>query len=324
MDKIIILLLVIFSLIGCKDNQVNASLTEQPKMKIEEELSEIFPEPKVKIKTVGILMYDGFANLDAIGPYAVFTSLMETDVFFVGMHKGLVKDARGMKVQVDTTINDVKKLDILIIPGGFKETYDLTKNEKLLHWIRSIDSTSTYTASVCTGAWILGATGLLQDKKATTHWYGKKLLEENYGAKIQNTRYTHSGKYWTSAGVTAGMDMSLAMLKEIAGENYTKVVMLDLEYDPKPPIKGGSVTNTDKRIVNALRGMYDSGMQTVLNPEEKNLNIKTDNKKDPVCKMNITNNVSDTIHYKQQILGFCSSTCKDLFKKNPSSFSTKK
>jgi len=277
----------------------------------------LFLEPNTEVKTVGILLYDGFANLDAVGPYAVFTSLMGTEVFFVGLHDGLVEDARGMKVQVDTTITDVKQLDVLLIPGGFKETYQLTKDETLLNWIRDIDSNSKYTASVCTGAWILGATGLLEGKEATTHWYGKKILEENYGVKLKDTRYANSGKYWTSAGVTAGMDMSLAMLREIAGDNYVKMVMLDLEYDPKPPIEGGSENNTDKNIVETLRAMYDSGMKTVLNPEKAVSNIKVDNIKDPVCDMSIRTHFSDTLQYNNKIYGFCSSVCKAMFKENP-------
>ncbi|PNW27142.1 hypothetical protein BKP44_14465 [Formosa algae] len=277
----------------------------------------LFPEPNVDIKTVGILLYDGFANLDAVGPYAVFTSLMGTDVFFVGLHDGLVEDARGMKVQVDTTITEVNQLDILLIPGGFKETLELTKDETLINWITRIDSSSTYTASVCTGAWILGATGLLKGKEATTHWYGKRFLEDHYGAKIVDKRYVKSDKYWTSAGVTAGMDMSLAMLRDIAGDNYTKLVMLDLEYDPKPPIIGGSETNTDKKIVETLRAMYDSGMDAVLHPEKAVRNIAVDNKKDPVCKMPISAHISATFNYNHKVYGFCSTACKMAFEKHP-------
>lgn len=277
----------------------------------------LFPSSRVEIKTVGILLYDGFSNLDAIGPYAVFSSLMGTKVFFVGTHKGVVQDARGMKVQVDTSINEVSHLDILLIPGGLQETYELTRDEALLSWIKKIDNTSKYTTSVCTGAWILGATGLLEGKNATTHWYGKKILAENFGANIKDTRYTHSGKYWTSAGITAGMDMSLAILMEIAGEEYTKVVMLDLEYDPQPPIRGGSETNTDKELVETVRAMYDSGMDAILHPEKLNTDIKLENSKDMVCGMAIPASVNDTAYYEGKIYGFCSPMCKAEFKNHP-------
>ena len=171
-----------------------------------------------------------------------------------------------MKVQCDSSIQDVKHLDILVIPGGLKETYMASKDTTLLNWIKAIDLHSKYTTSVCTGAWILAATGLLKNKDATTHWYGKKILKDQFGINVKDERYVQSGKYWTSAGVSAGIDMSLALVNEIRGEDYTKLVMLDLEYDPKPPFKGGSEQNTDKNLVESARAMYNSMMDTVLNP----------------------------------------------------------
>ncbi len=204
----------------------------------------------------------------------------------------------------------MKHLDILVIPGGFKETYELTKDTALLNWIRSIDSTSVYTTSVCTGAWILGATGLLIDKEATTHWYGKKILADNFGAKVQDARYTRSGKYWTSAGITAGIDMSLALINEIRGENYTKAIMLDLEYDPQPPFKGGTDRNTDTPIVSVMRSMYDMGMEKVLHPVTTYKDVKLDNTKDLFCGMALKAGVGDTAHYKGKVYGFCSKECK--------------
>ncbi|MGL6069466.1 MAG: DJ-1/PfpI family protein, partial [Sediminibacterium sp.] len=255
-------------------------------------------KPKVNIKTVGILLYDGFTTMDAMGPYQVLSELMGVKVFFIGRHKGVVSNTNGMKIQCDTSIAEVKHLDILLIPGGFKETYKATRDMELLDWIRQIDSTSIYTTSVCTGAWILGATGLLKDKEATTHWYGKKILADEFGAIIQDKRFVKTGKYWTSAGVTAGMDMSLALVNEIMGEKYTQAVMLDIEYNPKPPVSGGSEQSTDKNIVESIRTMYDGAMQSVLHPEKAFENLKFDNTKDFVCGMPVKAGVSDTVHYK--------------------------
>ena len=242
---------------------------------------------------------------------------MGVDVFFVGRNKGLIADGRGMQVKVDTSIAEVQQLDILVIPGGFKETYQLTKDTALLSWIKAIDANSKYTTSVCTGAWILGATGLLKNKEATTHWYGKKILADEFGAKVQDKRFVKSGKYWTSAGVSAGMDMSLALVNEIMGEKYTKAAMLDLEYDPQPPFVGGSEQKTDKAIVDNMRKMYDGGMETALHPEKVFKAIKFDNKKDFICGMPLTAGVADTANYKGKVYGFCSVGCKDEFKKNP-------
>ena len=309
---------MVLAIVACKSETKNAAASRAD---ITAEMSE---KPKVDIKTVGILLYDGYSTLDAMGPYQVLGEMMGVNVFFVGRHKGFIADGRGMQIKVDTSIAEVKALDILVIPGGFNETYQLTKDTTLLTWIKAIDARSKYTTSVCTGAWILGATGLLKDKEATTHWYGKKILAEEFGVKVQDKRFVKSGKYWTSAGITAGMDMSLALINEIRGEKYTKTAMLDLEYDPQPPYKGGSEQNTDKEIVESLRSMYDGGMKTVLHPEKAFKNMKFENKKDFICGMPLAASVADTAQYKGKVFGFCSANCKHEFKKNPDSYVTSK
>lgn len=314
--KILFILLAFFAFESCKSktevkNQT-VNNTEIPVV--------VYPKPKVDIKTIGIFLYDGYTALDAMGPYEVFGGMIGTKVFFIGKHKGIIEDARGMKVQVDTSINKVKQLDILLMPGGLNETYLQTKDTALLSWIKAIDANTKYTTSVCTGAWILGAAGLLKDKEATTHWYGKKILAEEFGAKVQNTRYAKSGKYWTSAGITAGMDMSLALVNEIRGEKYTKFVMLNLEYNPQPPFKGGSEENTDKAIVEATRKAYEERLETIKNPENVFKHMHFDNKKDFSCGMPLTAGVGDTAQYKGKVYGFCSKECKDDFKKNPASY----
>ncbi len=315
MKKITIAFAMVALIASC--NNKNETKKASPQA---DTMNVMFEKPKVDIKTVGILLYDGYSPLDAIGPYQVLGEMMGVDVFFVGMHKGLIADGRGTQLKVDTSIAEVKQLDILVIPGGFKETYQLTKDTALLSWVKAIDAHSKYTTSVCTGAWILGATGLLKDKEATTHWYGKKVLADEFGAKVQDKRFVKSGKYWTSAGVTAGMDMGLALINEIVGEKYTKTAMLDLEYDPQPPFKGGSEQNTDKEIVESLRTMYDGGMETVLHPEKALRNMTFENKKDFICGMPITTEAADTAQYKGKVYGFCSESCKSRFLKNPNKY----
>ncbi len=315
MKQLITALACILIVTSCGTKKENATVAKATTH--EEQMAQLFPKPKVEIKTVGIYLYDGYSPLDAMGPYSVFTHLMGSNVFFIARHKGIIEDGRGLKVQVDTSIDEVKHLDVLLIPGGLKETYVETKDAALLSWVRRIDSSSKYTTSVCTGSWILGAAGLLTGKEATTHWYGKKILADDYGAKVQDTRYTHSGKYWTSAGVSAGIDMSLALLNEIAGEKYTKASMLDMEYDPQPPFKGGSENNTDKNLVEAMRTMYDGGMQTALHPELVFKGLKYDSPKDLSCGMPVTAGVTDTAHYNGKLYGFCSKVCKENFLKNP-------
>lgn len=320
MKNIILVFSIIVMIAACKGKNEEASKTAKNH---DGRLAEMFPKPKVDIKTVGILLYDGYAVLDAMGPYHVLSDMLGAHVFFVGRHKGLVTTANAMKVQCDTSISEVKQLDILVIPGGLNETYLATKDTVLLNWIKAIDVNSKYTTSVCTGAWILAATGLLKDKDATTHWLGKKFLAEQFGVNVKDKRFVRSGKYWTSAGVSAGIDMSLALVNEIRGETYAKVVMLDLEYDPQPPFKGGSEQNTDKEIVENVRAVYDTLMENILNPKNAFKEMKFDNIKDLVCGMPLTAGVGDTANYIGKVYGFCSKECKEAFLKDPSAYLAK-
>ncbi|GAB3522044.1 hypothetical protein GCM10027442_46640 [Emticicia fontis] len=243
---------------------------EQSKLKQKMEMMKILmTKPKENIKTIGVYVYDGFNTLDAVGPYQVLSQLMKVDIFFVAKNKGLIKNQRGLEVNVTKSIADVQQLDILVIPGGAKETFLQTQDTEVLDWIRKIDKNSVYTASVCTGGWILGATGLLEGKTVSCNWYRADEIMKMYGATYRPERYVRDGKYWTSAGVSAGIDMALGMMNELMGEKYTKGVMLDLEYDPKPPYDAGSVAKTDKIVADMMLEMYDMGMQSLFKEEKQ-------------------------------------------------------
>ncbi|MEN9381547.1 MAG: hypothetical protein RI940_428 [Bacteroidota bacterium] len=229
----------------------------------------IMQQPKTQIKTIGIFVYEGFNNLDAMGPYQVLRQISGAKTFLIAKQKGLVKNNSGVKVQVDTTIAEVKNLDIILIPGGAMETLLMTKDTSVLTWIQQINKTSKYTTSVCTGAWILGATGLLHDKYATTNWYRAEEMLTNYGAKFVKKRYVQDGKYWTSAGVSAGIDMSLAIVNDLFGEKYTQGIMLDLEYDPQPPFNAGSVEKTQPIVADMMKTMYDMMMLSTIKKFKK-------------------------------------------------------
>jgi transcriptional regulator GlxA family with amidase domain len=254
---------VVFSLIAIASCNNSAKKVEH-KPHNHAAMMKALGKPKHNIKTVGILLYNGFTTLDAMGPYQVLSELMGTKVFFVAKETGIVKNMNGVGIQVDRDFADTDSLDILLIPGGFKETLLLTKDTATLNWITKIDKTTQFTTSVCTGAWILGSTGLLKNKNVTTHWYRAEEMMKMYGANFKQQRWVRDGKYWTSAGVTAGMDMCLAIVQEVRGNNYLKLAMLDLEYDPQPPIKGGSATNTDKESVTMMKEMYDIGLLPIL------------------------------------------------------------
>lgn len=223
----------------------------------------ILGKPKHEIKSIGILVYDGVNDLDFMNPRYVFGQV-GVKVKLIALKPGTFKTVMGVEIQPNTVIDSVEQLDILVIPGGYRGTIEAAYDPKVLNWIRKIDSNSIYTASICTGGWILGATGLLQGKKATTNWYRADEFMKKYGATFTNQRYTNDGKYWTAAGVTAGMDMSLAILNDNWGKKYTQGVMLDLEYNPEPPIVGGTPEKTSWLVEWMMKAMYDAGVNPVI------------------------------------------------------------
>ncbi|TDL99558.1 MAG: 4-methyl-5(B-hydroxyethyl)-thiazole monophosphate biosynthesis protein [Flavobacteriaceae bacterium] len=250
-------LLLLMIAVACKPKEKTDSLAIGTKDNHAKMMDILFTPPKVPIKKIGVLLYDGYNTLDAVGPYHTLSEIMGAKTYFVAKKRGLVKNMNGMQIKVDSSFADVKSLDILVIPGGAKETILLTQDTETLNWIKEIDKTTQYTASVCTGSWVLGATGLLKGKKVTSNWYRGEEMMKRYGATFQEQRYVKDGKYWTSAGVSAGIDMSLAMIDDLLGRKYTEAVMLDLEYDPKPPYNAGTPKKSDPMVAEMMKQMYD-------------------------------------------------------------------
>lgn len=219
----------------------------------------ILGKPKHEIKTIGILVYNGANDLDFMGPRYVFGQT-GSKVLLIATQPGTIKTVMGVEITPTTVIDSVKSLDILVIPGGASGTIQTAHDDRVLDWIREIDRTTTYTTSVCTGAWILGSAGLLEGRRATTNWYRAEEMLKKYGASFTNERFTNDGKYWTSAGVTAGMDMSLAVVDDNWGDKFTQGIMLDMEYDPAPPITGGTPEKTSWLVEWMMNSMYDAAV----------------------------------------------------------------
>lgn len=216
---------------------------------------------------VGILVYDGFFTLDAIGPLALLSRLDGVAVELV--RRGAAPIVRGgrTRFQVDRSIQEVNALDVLIVPGGADGTWALGQDTGALDWIRRIDAGSRITASVCTGSWILGEAGLLHGRRATSNWYRASEMMRRYGATFVPERHVRDGKLWTAAGVSAGLDLSVALARELRGDAAAAQMVERTAYWPEPPIRAGSPATTDERVLDMMHQMYDAMMMPLITGE---------------------------------------------------------
>lgn len=235
--------------------------------------SGLFQAKKKAPKNIGIVVYDGFFTLDAIGPLVVLSQMPNVKVTLLAKEKGKLKTGRTY-LNIERTLQETKGLDMVVIPGGAVSTFEASQDPELLSWLKDIDKQSQYTVSVCTGSWILGAAGLLKGKQATSHWYMANERLSFYGAHYKKARYTNDGKYWTSAGVSAGIDVSYALMREIYGDNLPYYSMLQLDYHPEPPVQGGTPEKTHPLVTDMMVQMYDYGMLPLFKQEKKKAKAK--------------------------------------------------
>jgi transcriptional regulator GlxA family with amidase domain len=203
------------------------------------------------IMKIVILLFDNYTALDIVGPYEVLNKLPDSKIYLVGLEKKEYCDTYGLKISADYSIQDISQADVLLIPGGFGID-NLLKNKEIIEWIQKVDSTTTWTVSVCSGSLLLAQAGLLYDKNCTTHWRRKDQLK-NFNVTILNERYVQDGKIITSAGVSAGIDMALYLVSKIAGDQTAKMIQLAIEYDPKPPFDYGSPDKIPKEMMDKMK-----------------------------------------------------------------------
>jgi putative intracellular protease/amidase len=197
-----------------------------------------------------ILIFDGLTALDAVGPFEVLAKVPGAKIQFAGLEKGPITCRGGLKLYAEYSIEEITETDILLIPGG-KGINNLLTNEVVLNWVRMLHNNTKYTVSVCTGALLLAAAGILKGVKATTYWNSADKLK-SYGVEFVKSRYVVEGKIVTSAGVSAGIDMSLKLVAMLNGEPVAKIIQLAIEYDPAPPFDAGSPDKISKTLLEAF------------------------------------------------------------------------
>ena len=201
---------------------------------------------------ITIPIYDRFTALDAVGPYEVLSRLPGAEVVFVAEEAGPVRtDTRALTLVAERALADVDACDVVVVPGG-PGTREMLQPQPLHDWLRAIDATTQWTTSVCTGALLLGAAGLLDGLEATTHWSALDILA-TLGARPTERRVVPQGKVVTAAGVSAGIDMALWLAAQIAGDEVAKAIQLGIEYDPQPPFDSGSVAKASPETKELVR-----------------------------------------------------------------------
>ena len=199
---------------------------------------------------VVIPLFSRFTALDAVGPYEVLQRVPSIDVVFVGHRRGEVRTENGMLgVTCDATFDEVAAPDVVVFPGGIG-TRQLVHDEDIRGWLQSVHPNTTLTTSVCTGALLLAAAGLLDGLTATTHWSAADLLND-LGARYVPERVVEHlpQRIITAAGVSSGIDMALRVVELLVDREAAQAAQLLIEYDPQPPFDSGSLAKADAATV---------------------------------------------------------------------------
>jgi transcriptional regulator GlxA family with amidase domain len=201
---------------------------------------------------IAILIFDRLTALDAVGPYEVLSRLPGADLDFVAAKPGIkTSDTGRLSLEAQRSIAEVQSPDVIVVPGG-EGNRALLADQPMLSWLRSTHEATRFTTSVCTGSLVLGAAGILDGLRATSHWAYLEYLE-SFGATPVAERVVEDGKVVTAAGVSSGIDMALHLAARLAGEEVAKGIQLGIEYDPEPPFDSGSPDKADPSLVEAVR-----------------------------------------------------------------------
>jgi cyclohexyl-isocyanide hydratase len=225
--------------------------------------------------TIGGLIYPNMDQCDFTGPFEALARVPNSNFITIWKDKNPVRDFAGMRLMADTTIDEAPQLDVLLVPGGYgQET--LMHDAAVISFIRKQAAGARFVFSVCTGALLCGAAGLLQGKRATTHWTAMEVLPY-FGATPVNERVVIDEKLVSAGGVTAGIDGSLVIVSLLRGETVAQELQLYMAYDPHPPFQAGSPTSAPASILSAVtqraKPITEQRLETARAYQKANQNI---------------------------------------------------
>jgi transcriptional regulator GlxA family with amidase domain len=209
---------------------------------------------------LAIVVYPGFTALDFIGPYEVLRNLPDTEVRFLWHEPGpITADSGALMVGATHSFAETPSPDIILVPGGMT-TIEHARDQKLLDWLRQAHQTATWTASVCSGSVILAAAGLLEGRRATSHWLALPALKGFGVTPVGDERIVHEDDIVTCAGVSAGIDLGMWLAGQIVGEDRAKAIQLAIEYDPQPPFDSGHMSKASTATKAAATALLSKDM----------------------------------------------------------------
>ncbi|ADG17291.1 ThiJ/PfpI domain protein [Paraburkholderia atlantica] len=200
---------------------------------------------------IGFLVFPKVQQLDLTGPHDVLASLPDATMHLVWKTREPVVSSNGLVLTPSATYESCPPLDVICVPGGSGVTA-LLQDEQTIDFVRRQAASARYVTSVCTGALLLGAAGLLRGRRATTHWAFHSLLEP-LGAIPTHARVVRDGNLITGGGVTAGIDFGLTVAAELAGVEEAQAIQLELEYAPAPPFDAGDPAMAPQAVVELVR-----------------------------------------------------------------------
>jgi cyclohexyl-isocyanide hydratase len=205
----------------------------------------------MKTIRIGLLLFPRLTQLDLTGPFEVFAKLPDATVHLLWKTHEPITAETGMRILPDTTLAECPPLDVLCVPGG-PGVSAMMEDADVLAFLREQARITRFVTSVCTGALVLGAAGLLRGRRATTHWASHDLLSA-FGAIPTKGRVVRDGNLITGGGVTAGIDFALTMVAEIAGSDVAQAIQLQIEHAPAPPFDAGTPETAPPHVLSVVR-----------------------------------------------------------------------
>jgi cyclohexyl-isocyanide hydratase len=197
-------------------------------------------------------LFPGVTQLDFTGPHEVFSSLPGATLILASTEGGTIEATGGVCFSRLRRLSEVPSCDVVCVPGGVGATDSAIHDDVFLAELRRLAPTARFVTSVCTGALVLGAAGLLRGKRAATHWAWRNLLAP-FGAIADTARVVRDGNVITGGGVTAGIDFALTVVAELAGAETAQAIQLQMEYAPAPPFNAGSPETAPPAVLARVR-----------------------------------------------------------------------